>query len=179
MMDDVYARSTGRLAIGAGLVAAGTPVCLATYFAFGGPFGTINDIGNAATGLLGAALALRLRRHVSARSGDLAIAAAIAGAAITVVGSALVISGTTGFLLAGLVSSVGFAGIGMAVRRSRKQRISISLSMTSGWLRRNGMNSRRSMTTSSQSDIASALAERGSLAAMSLSPAFTTRRDAA
>jgi hypothetical protein len=112
MMDDVYARSTGRLAIGAGLVAAGTPVCLATYFAFGGPFGTINDIGNAATGLLGAALALRLRRHVSARSGDLAIAAAIAGAAITVVGSALVISGTTGFLLAGLVSSVGFAGIG-------------------------------------------------------------------
>ena len=120
-MDDAYARGTGRLAIAAGLVAAGTPICLATYFAVGGPFGTINDIGNAATGLLGAALAWRLRRHVSGRAGDLAVAAAIAGAAITVVGSALVVSGTTGFLLAGLVSSVGFAGIGtwlVAIDRS-------------------------------------------------------------
>jgi len=112
MMDDAYARDTGRLAIAAGLVASGTAVCLATYFAVGGPFGAINDIGNAATGLLGAALAWRLRRYVSGRAGDLAVAAAIAGAAITIVGSALVVSGTTGFLFAGLVSSVGFAGIG-------------------------------------------------------------------
>ena len=37
---------------------------------------------------------------------------AVAGAALTVVGSALVVSGTTGFFLAGLVSSLGFAGIG-------------------------------------------------------------------
>jgi hypothetical protein len=40
------------------------------------------------------------------------VRAAIVGAAITVVGSVLVVSGTTGFLFAGLVSSVGFAGIG-------------------------------------------------------------------
>ena len=39
-------------------------------------------------------------------------AVATVGAAITVLGSALVVSGTTGFFLAGLVSSVGFAGIG-------------------------------------------------------------------
>ena len=42
----------------------------------------------------------------------MAVGAALVGAAITVVGSPLVVSGTTGFFLAGLVSSVGFAGIG-------------------------------------------------------------------
>ena len=38
--------------------------------------------------------------------------AATVGAAITVAGSSLVVSDTTGFFFAGLVSSVGFAGIG-------------------------------------------------------------------
>jgi hypothetical protein len=87
-------------------------VSLATYFAVQGPFGTLNDIGNATTGILSGLLAWRLRRHVTSRAADLAVAAALVGAAITVVGSALVVSGTTGFFLAGLVSSVGFAGIG-------------------------------------------------------------------
>jgi hypothetical protein len=111
-MDDAQTRGMGRLAIAAGVVAAGSAVCLATYFVVGGPFGTINDVGNAATGLLSAALAWRLRGQASGRAKDLALVAAIAGAAITVVGSALVVSGATGFFLAGLVSSVGFAGIG-------------------------------------------------------------------
>jgi hypothetical protein len=120
-MDDAYAQGTGRLAIAAGLVAAGSAACLATYFVVGGPIGTINDIGNAATGLLGAALAWRLRRYLSGRAHDLAVAAAISGAAVAFVGSALVVSGTTGFFLAGLVSSLGFAGIGtwlVAINRS-------------------------------------------------------------
>ena len=48
------------------------------------------------------------------------------GGAITVVGSSLVISGTTGFFLAGLVSSVGFAGIGawlVVINRSDVQAV--------------------------------------------------------
>ena len=77
-----------------------------------GPFGTINDIANAATGVLSAGLAWRLRRQISGRSGKPAVAAAIAGAGLAVAGSTLVVSGTTGFFFAGLVSSVGFAGIG-------------------------------------------------------------------
>jgi uncharacterized membrane protein (GlpM family) len=112
MMDEAEVRDRGRLALALGAVAAGSPVCLATYFAVGGPFGTINDIGNAAIGVLSAALAWRLRRHLQGRAGDIVLGAAMVGAAITVVGSALVVSRTTGFFFAGLVSSVGFAAIG-------------------------------------------------------------------
>ncbi len=115
MMDDLRARDTGRLAIAGGVAAAASAASLATFFAVQGPFGTINDIGNAVTGVLGACLAWRLRGRLMGRARDLAVAAAVAGAAITVVGSALVISRTTGFFLAGLVSSVGFAGIGVCL----------------------------------------------------------------
>lgn len=111
-MNEARARDTGPLALAIGVVSAGSVVCLATYFAVQGPFGTINDIGNAATGILSGWLAWRLRRQVSSRAGVVAVGAALCGAAITVVGSSLVVSGTTGFLLAGLVSSLGFAGIG-------------------------------------------------------------------
>jgi hypothetical protein len=112
MMDDGRTRDTGRLALAVGAVAAGSAVCLGTYFAIGGPFGTINDVGNAAIGILSAWLAVRLRPRIDSPTRDAAVAAAVVGGAITVLGSALVVSGTTGFLLAGLVSSVGFAGIG-------------------------------------------------------------------
>jgi hypothetical protein len=120
-MDDSHHRNTGRLAVAVGVVAAGSAISLATYFAMGGPFGTINDIGNAATGVLSAALAWRLRRDSAVRTGDIAVGAALVGSALTVVGSSLVVSGATGFFLAGLVSSVGFAGIGawlVAVNRT-------------------------------------------------------------
>jgi drug/metabolite transporter (DMT)-like permease len=112
MMNDGRGRDTGQLAIAVGVVAAGSAVCLATFYAVRGPFGTINDIGNAATGVLSGLLAWRLRRQLSGSSGAV-VGSALVGAAITVVGSALVVSGTTGFFLAGLVSGVGFAGIGV------------------------------------------------------------------
>jgi drug/metabolite transporter (DMT)-like permease len=112
MMDDTRTRDTGRLAIAVGVVAAGSAVCLATYYAVQGPFGTINDVANAGAGVLSAWLAWRLRREMSGRAAELAVGAALLGAAVTVVGSTLVVSGETGFFLAGLVSSVGFAGIG-------------------------------------------------------------------
>ena len=111
-MDDTRSRDTGRLALAIGVAAAASAACLATYFVVRGPFGTINDIGNAATGILSACLAWRLREMLPGRTRDLAVGMAVAGAALTVVGSALVISGTTTFILAGLVSSLGFAGIG-------------------------------------------------------------------
>lgn len=111
-MDDARARYTGRLALAVGVVASGSAVCLATYFVVGAPLGTINDIGNAATGILSGWLAWRLRRQGASSGADVAVIAALVGAAIVVVGSVLVVSGTTGWLLAGLVSSVGFAGIG-------------------------------------------------------------------
>ena len=112
MMSEARLEDTGRLALAIGIAAAGSAVCLGTYFAVQGPFGTISDIGNAATGVLSAGLAWRLRRQISGRAANLGVGAAIVGAGLTVAGSALVISGATGFFFAGLVSSVGFAGIG-------------------------------------------------------------------
>lgn len=111
-MGEPHDRWTVRLAITAGIVTAGCAVSLAIFSVVGGPFGTINDYGNALAGVLAGALAWRLRPTVAGRAGGLALGLAAVGAAITVVGSALVISRTTGFLLAGLVSSLGFAGIG-------------------------------------------------------------------
>jgi len=121
MMTATEQQDTARLALAIGVVAAGSAVCLATYFAIQGPFGTINDLGNGVAGVLSAGLAWRLRRRLTGRTRDLAVGAAILGAGLTVTGSALVISDTTGFFLAGLVSSLGFAGIGtwlIALNRS-------------------------------------------------------------
>ena len=112
MMNEVRDQDTGRLALAIGVTAVGSVACFATFFAVVGPFGTLNDIGNAATGVLSAGLAWRLRRQIPSRAGNVAVGAAIAGAGLTVAGSALVVSGATGWFLAGLVSSVGFAGIG-------------------------------------------------------------------
>ena len=111
-MDDRKADRTAELALLAGGVAIGSVCSLAVYFAVGGPFGTINDLGNATTGVLSACLAWRLRSVISGRRRTLSTAAAVAGGALTVAGSALVLSGTTSFVLAGLVSGVGFAAIG-------------------------------------------------------------------
>jgi hypothetical protein len=113
MMDDALDRGTGRIALGVGLIAAGSAVSLATFFAVQGPFGTLNDLGNATAGVLSAILAWRLGWMLSGRVRPAALAVAIAGAALSVVGSALVISQTTGFMFAGLVSSLGFAGVGL------------------------------------------------------------------
>jgi hypothetical protein len=95
-----------------GAVAAGSAICLATYFAVGGPFGTINDLGNAAIAVLSGALAWRVRNELSGSVRVGGLSAALAGASVAAIGSGLVLSGSTGFLLAGLVSSLGFAGIG-------------------------------------------------------------------
>ncbi|HEU4331764.1 MAG TPA: hypothetical protein VFR40_11655, partial [Lapillicoccus sp.] len=73
------------------------------------PFGTLNDLANALIGILSAVLAVQTARlGVPAP----AVAAAGLGGAVMVVGSWLVITGQTGWVLAGLVSAVGAAAIG-------------------------------------------------------------------
>jgi hypothetical protein len=102
------------LAVTLGALAIGSVLSLGVSFAMAGPFGILNDLGNAAIGIVSAALAWSLRTS-SARlgAGALPVAAALVGATLTVVGSYLVVSDTTGFLLAGLVSATGFALIGL------------------------------------------------------------------
>jgi hypothetical protein len=77
MMDEAVARGTRPLATTVGVVAVGSAISLATYFAVGGPFGTLNDIGNAATGVLSAGLAWRLREQIPGRAGAVATGAAV------------------------------------------------------------------------------------------------------
>ena len=83
------------------------------YIISGGPFGLINDVANGLVGLLSIALAWLWVPERSTGWSMLAIAAATVGAMVTVVGSILIIFDITGWYLAGLVSSVGNALIGI------------------------------------------------------------------
>jgi hypothetical protein len=85
-------------------------VLLLVYYTVGGPFGTLNDLANAVIGALSAVMAAQTaaRFHVPAA----AVGAAGVGAAIMVVGSWLVITDRTGWVLAGLVSAAGAAALG-------------------------------------------------------------------
>jgi hypothetical protein len=86
------------------------------FYMLGGPFGTLNDACNALMGLLSAALAWRLRPwHPSAapRLGGLTLACALTGAVVALLGSVLVMFRFTGWYLAGLVTSLGYAFTGV------------------------------------------------------------------
>jgi len=89
--------------------AVATWASLIIFFIVGGPFGTINDLGNGVLAVLCAVLALLLgpRLRIAATT------VATAGAATSVVGSFLVMSDTTGYFFAGLVSAFGFGLIGI------------------------------------------------------------------
>jgi hypothetical protein len=120
-------RSLGRLAIAAGIVAIAADASFGVFSAVGEPFGHINDFGNAAFGILAGWIAWSLRE----RAGQPWAGVALAGAAVSVVGSWLVLSGTTGWLLAGFVSGVGFALIGPSVVA-----VSRSMAVDDRWPRR-------------------------------------------
>jgi hypothetical protein len=104
------ATAAGWVALAIGIVVVASIASLVTFYIVGGPFGAINDAGNGLIGVLSAALAILLRRQ---RAGSgLGVIAAVIGAAVGVWGSWLIISGTTGFVLAGFVSTIGFGLIG-------------------------------------------------------------------
>lgn len=103
-----------RFAIAVGVVAIVSAASLAVFFVVGDPFGAINDVANAVLGVGCGWLALTLR-SASSRGATGSVIAATTGAVITVMGSGLIVSSTTGFFLAGLVSSVGFGLIGVWV----------------------------------------------------------------
>jgi hypothetical protein len=103
------------LAITTGVVTLVSVVSLLLFFAVGKPFGAINDWTVGLAGLLSGLLAVALRGLEGGRPADstLRTGVAVIGAAIVVVGAVLVISERMGFLLAGLVESLGFALIGV------------------------------------------------------------------
>jgi hypothetical protein len=109
-------RSSIPLAMTVGVVGLFSWLSLIAFYIVGDPFGTLGDVGNGALGLLSGALAVTLRpAAVVPNQGMkvLASSAAVLGAAIAVVGSVLILWDITGFYLAGLVSGLGFAFIGV------------------------------------------------------------------
>jgi hypothetical protein len=103
-----------RLALLTAVVDLFGVVSLITFFAVGGgPFGFINDVANALVGLLSMGLAWLWVPDLKTRWSTLAIAAATLGALVMAAGSTLIIFDITGWYLAGLVSSVGSAFIGI------------------------------------------------------------------
>jgi len=104
-------RGTGLGLILAGVASIVAVVLLAVFFAVGGVFGHLNDAMNGVFAFLAGEAAWSMRRRIGQNAAILAMVGAVVG----IVGSALVITETTGFILAGFVTSVGFGLIGPAV----------------------------------------------------------------
>lgn len=122
--------TTAGLALAVAAVTLLGLVLLIIMFAFSsGPVGMLNDVCIAAAALLSVALAWSLYPVHRASQPQLALPLlilVIVGAVIVVAGSVLSISGTTGFILAGLYMMLGNALIGIWL---------VSLNQGSAWPR--------------------------------------------
>jgi hypothetical protein len=101
----------GRLAITTGISGLLALVLLILFFTIGGPFGTLNDTCNGITGILSGVLAWSTSRKFQA--GLPFFALALIGALAVALGSILVIFEITGWYLAGLYTSAGYALFGL------------------------------------------------------------------
>jgi hypothetical protein len=102
-----------RVAVATAVVSLLAVLSLIIFYAVGGPFGFINDVANGLIGLLSLALAWLWVRNRRGGWTTLAIAFASLGAIVMVLGSLLIIVDITGWYLAGLVSSLGSALLGI------------------------------------------------------------------
>ena len=100
--------AVGWVATALAVVIVATVALLAVFFIYGGPFGLLNDVGNAVIGILMAALAILLSGRVAPVLRWIGVGLAVLGAVVAVWGSWLVISESTGFLFAGWVSTIGY-----------------------------------------------------------------------
>ena len=115
-MDNLPSRAISKLTITIGIVAVVSIISLTLFFSFGGFWGPLNDLTIAVFALLSAALAWMLHpffRTQSPRLSYFMLITAMVGAVIACIGSALVMSGTTSWQLAGSVNFLGFAFIGI------------------------------------------------------------------
>jgi hypothetical protein len=106
----------GWTAVATGVMALLGLAFIVLFFTVGQPFGTLNDLCIGLAAILSGVLAWMLYPVHHAQSPHLsllALAAAWAGALVVAAGSALVISGATGWFLAGLYMTAGNALIGL------------------------------------------------------------------
>jgi hypothetical protein len=105
----------GWIAIGTGVAAILAVIFLALMAVVNSSFGKVNDVFNSIIGISSALLAWMLYAEFHARSplmSQFALALAVVGAILTIVGSVLIIYGFTGFVLAGWFTGIGYALIG-------------------------------------------------------------------
>lgn len=115
-MKNYSAFATGRLAIALAVVAVLGLAFIALFYGVGGPFGTLNDLCVALGGILSGGLAWMLypmHRSYAPRLGRFALGSGLIGACLAPIGSSLAILDVTGWFLAGLVTTFGYALIGL------------------------------------------------------------------
>lgn len=94
----------------------GLVLLILMYVLSSGPLGTLNDVSILIAAWLSVALAWSLHSQLAARNpllASLALVLTVVGAVIATYGSVLIITGRTGFVLAGLYMMVGNALIGI------------------------------------------------------------------
>ena len=114
------ASTAGQIAIALAVIVIVGLVSISLYYALlqrgDNPFGTLNDICVALGGFLSGALAWKLyptHRSHAPRESRISLMLALVGSCLVPVGSALVVFNITGWLLAGLVTTLGYALIGL------------------------------------------------------------------
>ena len=116
MLNASSTSSVAWVAVAAGVIQLVGLLFLIVFFTVGEPFGTLNDICIALTGILSVVLAWMLFSAYPAQApgfSRLALAGVGIGALTVVVGSALVIFRVTGWVLAGFYTELGNAFIGL------------------------------------------------------------------
>jgi hypothetical protein len=115
-LKNIPTRAIGKLTITMGITAAVSIISLILFFILGGFWGPLNDFTIALYALLCAALAWMFHPFFHTRSPRLSyfmLIAAMVGAVIVSIGSALVMSGATSWQLAGSVNALGYGFIGV------------------------------------------------------------------
>lgn len=108
---DFSSLMVARSAILTGIVGLRALILLILFFTVGGPFGTLNDICNGLTGILSGIFAWTL--YAKFRVQPIFLMLSSVDALTVAVGSILVIFEITGWYLAGLYTSAGYALIGV------------------------------------------------------------------
>ncbi|HLO14376.1 MAG TPA: hypothetical protein VK206_06085 [Anaerolineales bacterium] len=115
-MRNILSTASGYVALTIGVIAIVGLVFIILFYSTGGPFGTLNDLCVAVGGILSGILVGLLYPMYGAyapRFSRIALVLGLIGALLAPIGSALVVFDITGWFLAGLVTTFGYALIGL------------------------------------------------------------------